>query len=247
MYLHSGEVDIEKMHRQAATGRTDRAAEAVKLISQRKAGPDVVVDLQRSVGNAAVVQTLNDDEMVEPGRSPVLDVVGRGGGEPLDAPLRAAMERAMGADLGDVRIHTEASAADSARSVQAHAYTVGNEIVFGQGQYDPSSAAGKRTLAHELTHVVQQRDGAVSGTPTGDGIAVSDPSDIFERAAEANADTVMSGQHNDTNGTGGGDGHSVQREAQLEEEEEEPLQGLWLQRDDKTPEEEEEPVQGLWG
>ena len=57
---------------------------------------------------------------------------------------------------------------------------------------------------------------------------MSDPSDIFERAAEANADTVMSGQHNDTNGTGGGDGHSVQREAQLEEEEEEPLQGLWL-------------------
>ena len=74
---------------------------------------------------------------------------------------------------------------------------------------------------------------------------MSDPSDAFERAAEANADTVMSGQQNDTNGTGGGGGHSVQREAQPEEEE--PLQGLWLQRDDKTPEEEEEPVQGLWG
>ena len=169
MHLHSGEVDIEKMHRQAATGRTDRAADAVKLISQRKAGPDLVVDLQRSVGNAAVVQTLNDDEVVEPGRSPVLDVVGRGGGEPLDAPLRAAMERTMGADLGDVRIHTEASAADSARSVQAHAYTVGNEIVFGQGQYDPSSAAGKRTLAHELTHVVQQRDGPSRARRLGTG------------------------------------------------------------------------------
>jgi hypothetical protein len=263
MHLHSGK-DIERAYRRAATGRPGAAPGAAALVAQRLADPHDVVELQRTLGNAAVMQLLREDDAGAEGRSPVLDVVGQGGGQPLDGPVKAGMEHALGADLSDVRVHTDGTAAASAQAVQAHAYTVGSDIVFGPGQFQPESPTGQRTLAHELTHVVQQRSGPVSGTQTGDGISVSDPSDTFEQAAEDNADRIMSGGHSDTHGGDGGGDHSsvqreagageedeavqglwVQREAQAEEEEE-PVQGLWVQREEKAPEEEEEPVQGLW-
>jgi len=140
---------------------------------------DGLLDLQRSAGNAATA------ELVQ--RSPVLDVLGSGGGAPLDPDTRADMEGRLGHDFGDVRVHTDGRAHDSAVAVNAHAYTVGRDIVFQRSAYDPASDAGRRTLAHELTHVVQQRSGPVEGTPTGDGVAVSDPADRFEREAEATA------------------------------------------------------------
>ncbi len=121
----------------------------------------------------------------------MLDVVGSGGGSPLARDVREDMEARLGADFSDVRVHTGGTAASSAAAVGAQAYTVGNDVVFGAGTFDTTSTAGKTMLAHELTHVVQQRSGPVSGTPTGDGISVSDPGDRFEREAEANAVRVM--------------------------------------------------------
>jgi hypothetical protein len=70
------------------------------------------------------------------------------------------METRFGADFGDVRVHADASAERSARSVSAHAYTVGPHIAFAPGRYAPHTSAGRRLLAHELAHVVQQRSGA---------------------------------------------------------------------------------------
>ncbi|HEY8338864.1 MAG TPA: DUF4157 domain-containing protein, partial [Egibacteraceae bacterium] len=84
-------------------------------------------------------------------------------------------------------VHTDATAAASAKAVQARAYTVGDDIVFDSGQYNPHTDQGRHTLAHELTHVVQQRSGPVAGTPQPDGISISDPGDPFERAAEQTA------------------------------------------------------------
>jgi hypothetical protein len=172
-------------------GRRDsdslHSAVAGRAVAQRRPaaiGPEGIQYLQRAAGNQAVVQLMEE-------QSPVLGVVGKGGGSALDPTTRSQMESAVGADFSSVRIHTGAEAAKSATSVQASAYTVGNDIVFGSGGFDPGSAAGKRTLAHELTHVVQQRSGAVDGTPQSGGISVSDPSDRFERAAESNADKVM--------------------------------------------------------
>jgi hypothetical protein len=75
--------------------------------------------------------------------------------------------------------------------VSAHAYTVGSNSVFQRGGYEPGSAAGQKLLAHELTHVVQQRSGPVDGTPAAGGVSVSDPSDRFELEAAANAERVM--------------------------------------------------------
>jgi hypothetical protein len=75
------------------------------------------------------------------------------------------MESRLDADFSDVRVHTDGKATDSARSVQAYAYTVGNDVVFQSDKYAPGSDSGQRMLAHELTHVVQQRSGPVAGTP----------------------------------------------------------------------------------
>jgi hypothetical protein len=66
------------------------------------------------------------------------------------------MEKRIGFDFSKVRVHTDSLAAQSARGLQARAYTVGQDVVFGAGEYDPRSAAGRSLLAHELTHVVQQ-------------------------------------------------------------------------------------------
>lgn len=78
-------------------------------------------------------------------------------GQPLDAGTRAFMEPRFGRDFGGVRVHTDSQAAQSAQAVNARAYTVGNNVVFGAGEYAPGTEAGRKLLAHELTHVVQQR------------------------------------------------------------------------------------------
>jgi hypothetical protein len=134
-----------------------------------------------------------------------------------------------GADFGDVRIHTGGAAARSAESVGANAYTVQSDIVFRSDAYD------KHTLAHELTHVVQQRAGPVDGTEAPGGIRLSDPGDPFERAAAVTADRVMSGPAPAPAAAGTGATASI---AQLEAEDATAVQA-YVQRQE-TPEEEEE-------
>ena len=163
-----------------------------------------VTELQRTAGNQAVVQLLGEDQGQ---RSPVHDVVGGGGGDSLDPGTRSTMESAFGRSFGDVRVHTGEAATRSAESVGAHAYTVGSDVVFRSGHYDPGTPTGQRTLAHELSHVVQQSQGPVDGSDAPGGIRLSDPSDRFEQAADQNADRVMS---------------SVQRQ-DMDDEDEPPL------------------------
>jgi len=197
-------------------------------------GASGILHLQRTAGNAGVSEALGEQE----GRSPVLDVVGSGRGHALDAGVRAEMEGRFGQDFGAVRVHTDARASESARSVQAHAYTVGSDIVFQSGRYEPGTAEGRRTLAHELTHVVQQRSGPVDGTDAGGGIKVSDPSDRYEREAEATADRLLAGPAPaaTTASSASGQG-AVQR--QESEEPEAEMQGLFVQRQEEGEEESE--------
>jgi len=160
-------------------------------------GPGGLLHLQQAAGNAGVASLVAqrraspeaDADDHDRDRSPVHDVV-RSPGTPLDPHTRADMEAAVGHDFGDVQVHTDATAAASARSVQAHAYTVGNHVVFGEGRYRPETPEGRHTLAHELTHVVQQRQGPVDGTAADGGIKVSHPSDRFEQEAESVARRV---------------------------------------------------------
>ena len=218
-----------KASRLEAPSRALRAAASGRLDAID--GTDVL-DLQRSAGNAATSALLEDD------RSPVHDVVGSGGGSPLPTDVRADMEGRLGHDFGDVRVHTDARAHDSARAVGAHAYTVGRDVVFQRDRYDPSSDEGRTTLAHELTHVVQQRQGEVDGTPAPGGIRVSDPSDRFEREAAATAERAMSAPSAATSVSASGP--AVQRE-EAPEEEEPAVQGMFVQREE-APEEDEEPA-----
>ena len=117
---------------------------------------------------------------------PIVDEVLGSSGQPLDATTRAFMEPRFGHDFSQVRVHTDPRAAESAEAVNAHAYTVGRDVVFAPGQYQPTTEAGNAVLAHELSHVVQQ-DG-VSGSPAN---TISRPSDSSEREADATAGNVL--------------------------------------------------------
>ena len=108
----------------AAAGRTDAL------------GVDGVLGLQRTAGNAGVTSILEEE------RSPVHDVV-KSGGRPLDTEVRTDMEARLGHDFSDVRVHDDSAAQASATAVNAHAYTVGPNIVFQRDRYDPSSHGGQ--------------------------------------------------------------------------------------------------------
>jgi hypothetical protein len=112
---------------------------------------------------------------------PIVRNVLGSGGQPLEASTRNSFESKFGVDFGSVRIHTGDEAARSARAVNASAYTVGRDIVFGHGRYAPDKKDGEQLLAHELAHVVQQRGAAA---PAADEI--SSPND----AAELEADRI---------------------------------------------------------
>jgi hypothetical protein len=191
--------------------------------------------LQREAGNEAVTAALQRED--EGAQSPVLDVVGKGGGRPLDSSTRTDMEARFGTDFSDVRLHDDAGAQQSATDVGARAYTTGNEVVLGEG-VSLGSQEGQHTLAHELTHVVQQRSGPVSGTPTGDGVSMSDPGDQFEQQAEATAHQVLNGGSADVSG---GASSSVQRE-ELDDDELAAAQTLRIQREELAPDDEDPTV-----
>lgn len=90
---------------------------------------------------------------------PVVDEVISSSGQPLDVSTRQFMETRFGYDFSGVRVHADAKASDSARQIEALAYTAGRDIVFAAGRYEPATAAGRHLLAHELAHVVQQSGG----------------------------------------------------------------------------------------
>ena len=115
------------------------------------------------------------------------------GGSPLPPAARAQMESGLGEDLSQVRVHDDIQADALARDLAANAFTSGAHIFMRAGQYHPDSLAGLRLLAHEAAHTLQQAQGPVNGGPVGGGIALSQPGDAFESAADQAADRVVSG------------------------------------------------------
>ena len=177
-----------------------------------KAGslPHPVADqLQRSFGNQAVVRAIESGAVSNaksPGLTcdsgrvqsnpkkgdtstasglkapPIVHQVLKSSGEPLDAAARSFMEPRFGRDFRDVRVHRDALAAKSADAIDARAYTIGKDVVFGSNEYG-GGASAQKLLSHELAHVVQQGGG---------GAAV--PSEAHERGANAAAQAVASGR-----------------------------------------------------
>ena len=156
------------------------------------------------------------------------------GGQELDAAVRNDMEERFSFDFSNVRIHANSQAHQSAQSLSAHAYTLGSDIVFNQGQYQPSTASGQRLLAHELAHVVQQQGSPQVQT----SLEVSTPGDASELEAERAADAVMNHQapmltpvarasvqrFSQGDGTEGHSGHAYMTE--------QALQGMGLDKDE---------------
>src|SRR5262245_3164109 len=192
MHDHDVESAASAAHRSAARPRRRASAISLQALVAGERGaftPTALLHLQRMAGNQSVNELLDDDRP-----SPVREVVGSGGGSSLEPGARSFLEGRMGADFSDVRVHTGPKADESARSINAQAYTVGSDVVVRSGAYEPDTPSGRHVLAHELTHVMQQKAGPVSGTPAGGGISISDPSDSFEQAATRNASQVMAGE-----------------------------------------------------
>lgn len=117
--------------------------------------------------------------------SPIVSKVSRSDGHPLDPATRAFFEPRFGHEFGRVRIHTGADDHVVARSVNARAYTIGQDIVFGDGYYAPETTDGRRLIAHELTHVIQQgasqRHGPLVDRSVGPGIAIRTNGPLIQR------------------------------------------------------------------
>jgi hypothetical protein len=142
----------------------------------------ILSDLQQSHGNAYVQQVVSGMNEPKPGvEAPT------GTGQNLDDRVKTEMESAFGESFADVRVHTGGEAQKMNEEMGARAVTCGRDIYFEAGEYNPATQEGKQLLAHELTHVVQQRGGSRSQTVNQEG-------DAFEREAEQNAAAIMRGE-----------------------------------------------------
>jgi len=128
----------------------DRVADQVMAAPSHSLVSDSPPQIQRSAGDSSA------DGLAAPAS---VDRVLASPGSPLEPALRQDMEQRFGHDFSQVRVHTDSPAAQSARDVNANAYTKGSAVVFGAGRFAPAASEGRRLLAHELTHVVQQSGG----------------------------------------------------------------------------------------
>ena len=143
--------------------------------------------LQRKIPGVQTTAQFSTLTPRQPEAPPLVHEVLRTAGRPLDGAVREFMEPRFGHDFSQVRVHTDGAAATAAQAVQARAFTDGRNIVFGTGEYAPSTSKGKRLLAHELTHVVQQSNGISRQASDRIGPA-NDPAEV---EADHVADKVM--------------------------------------------------------
>ncbi len=165
--------------------RDERASEPRRESPQAPAA--AVRSVASSIGNAAFARFAEPGAGILPGGRVHPDVeaaisTARGQGGALDSGVRDHVGAALGDPLTDVRVHADERADALARSVSARAFTTGADIFFARGEYRPATATGDALLAHELTHVVQQRDSPVTGPLT-----VTDPGGALEVEADATA------------------------------------------------------------
>lgn len=153
----------------------DRVAEQVMRMPEAGASPPASHSMQ---GQESAAPASPDAPQI------VSDVVSETG-RPLEPPVRSFMEPRFGQDFSHVQIHTGSRAAESARAVNATAYTVGRHVVFGEGAYRPETDAGRRLIAHELTHVGQQGAAGASLQRNPDEEAAGNPPMDLEAMFEA--------------------------------------------------------------
>jgi len=180
----------------ALAGQPDTAARHLSAPGLRA---PILQRVQRDYGNRAsqqlVMRALQQQASSSDSPSTELDLIPSGGGQPLETSARAPLEQHFQADLGDVRVHTGPEAVESATSLDALAYTSGRDIYFAPGMYAPMSSSGRRLLAHEVAHVVQQSSGKepAIATKSSRGVKIGAPEDILETEADRSAEEFMGG------------------------------------------------------
>ncbi|MCB8764181.1 eCIS core domain-containing protein [Planktothrix agardhii] len=132
--------DISSIQRRQEGEEEEIQAKSTQPDQQVMAGGDASTELETSIQTA------------------------KGGGQPLDGGLQRSMGQAMGADFSGVKVHTDSQSDQLNQSIQAKAFTTGQDVFFRQGAYEPSSQGGQELIAHELTHVVQQNGKSTSGS-----------------------------------------------------------------------------------
>jgi hypothetical protein len=203
----------------------NQPAESQPAVSTAR--PTGLAGLHRKIGNQGVQRLLTQRNSSEPAEldQETADRIDRerGGGQPLDSSIQARMGEALQTDLSQVQVHTSPEADTLNQELGARAFTTGRDVFFREGAYDPHSSAGQELITHELTHVVQQGSGTVSGAGR---MTVNAPGDAYEQEADAKAKAVAGAQA----------GGQVQQQEIPEEEE---VQAKALQRQE-VPEEEEQ-------
>ena len=180
--------------RQAVSPAGDTHASTLREITanQSNSSGHPLLRLQQTIGNRHVQRAIkfaraaDGDEEVTPEFEQAIQSA-RGSGQPLDSNVRAQMEPAFGADFSSVRVHTDHRADSLNRSVDARAFTTGRDIFFRQGEYKPGSTTGEGLIAHELTHVVQQK-----GNVYAKKLEISQPDDACEKEAKSVEEAICS-------------------------------------------------------
>jgi len=142
--------------------------------------------VESSLAGATSLQRRSTNTAEPTAIPPIVYDVLRSPGQPLDSATRAFFEPRFGHDLSHVRVHTDSQAAESARAVNALAYTVGQHIAFSEGAYEPVAAGGGRLLSHELVHAIQQYG---SQSPT--QLVLANPKGSLEQQAGVISNDVM--------------------------------------------------------
>ncbi len=158
--------------------KTHKPAKHSRKLSRHDSDVPATLDLQQTLGNQVAQRILQAqtrdrtapaaspasperayrlDEIPAPASELIAQVTGSSG-QPLDRTTRGGMEARFGQDFGQVAIHNDDRAAEAARQIGARAFTIGNHIAFGEGEYRPGTEAGQRLLSHELTHTLEQRE-----------------------------------------------------------------------------------------
>ena len=205
--------------------------EPEKAVPSNENDPSTVLTgLQQTIGNQAVQRLLAQRSGGDGPfdlDSDTADRINRerSSGQSLDRRVQAKMSDATGQDFSDVRVHTGPESHALNESINAKAFTTGQDIFFREDAYDPGSSSGQELLAHELTHVVQQSSGMVGSA--GGSMTVNAPGDAYEQQADSVAKAVTSTAA----------APSLQRQ-ELTDDEEDPTKPI--QRDDASDLDEEE-------
>lgn len=162
--------------------------------NQQKKKKSMLLELQHKAGNQAVQRLIGQhksEEGIDLDDNTTAKIQqARNGGQSLERSLQRQMETKFKKSFDDVKLHTDQPANTLSKQLEASAFTIGSDVFFREGKYDPGSIKGQELLAHELTHVIQQREGKVnSGTP---GLNVRPAGDEFEQEADSTAESLIS-------------------------------------------------------